>query len=51
MFLCSAAARGGAEVAGMRLRVIGSRTGQTDESGYTAAQEDAMRFYGFLFDL
>lgn len=52
--LCSAAARRGAgvtedaEVAGVRLRAISGITGETDESGCVAVQEDATGFYGIL---
>lgn len=44
-------AREETEVAGERLCMIGSSTGETDELGSTATQEDGTRFYGFSFDL
>lgn len=49
--LYSVAARGGAGVAGVQLRVIGYKVGQDEKSSCAAAQKDTTVFYEFLFAL
>lgn len=49
--LYSGAAGGGAGVSGVGLRSIGGNTGEVNESGCAAVQEDSTGFYVFSFDL